>query len=417
MGIWLLLASPIVLGQQSPTGNRGETGGAVETLRILIASIDSNNTTLKAIKLGVDAQKMENRTGLNPDDPKVGVNYLRPNPRLSDHRFDFGISQEFEFPTVYGHRRKVAGRQNEALDLEYELQRREILIQAIRVWLQWVYYGQFGSLLQLQHDHARQIADSYQRAFEAGQINILERNKARIHAATTRKAFDFNEIERQSAHDQLIQLNGGLPLPELDSNGSIASANAFMNWELPANVESWLALIQGRSILLDALEKEVEVARSREKLAGAMQLPNLEIGFMREQDIEVDFRGFTFGVSIPLWQHRNRVRQARLQTTAQESQLSNSNGQFELEQRNLFRKAQALKIQLDELHAVLDDTKGPELIRRALDLGEITLVEYLVEQEMYYGLMESLLQTELEYQLVQVDMRKWLAGSGIEFLQ
>lgn len=397
--LYLWVVAPVALAQQwtAPAG-----------LNSLIASIDSNNTTLKALRSGVTAQKMENRTDLNPPDPTVGVNYLRPNPRVSDRRLDFSISQEFEFPTVYGLRRQVANRQNEALDITFQLQRQEILEEAVRTWLQWLYYQEYRSILQLQNRHAQQIATSYQRAFDAGQINILDRNKARLHAVMAQKAYDLNEIEIKSTYDQLQRLNGGKSLSGLGLDPDAQTTQHFPNWEVPGEIDTWLAHIQGKSMLVNAIEKDLEVARTQEKLATAMQLPNLEIGFMREQDIEVDFRGVTLGVSIPLWHHRNRRNHARLQTVAQQNRLFDTSQQFEQEQINLFRKATALKRQLNELRAVLENTSSPELMRKALDLGEITLVDYLVEQQLYYELMETTLQTELEYQFIQAEMWKWL---------
>lgn len=384
------------------------------TIAALWSAIDSNNTALKALRWERDARKSENRTGLYPADPTVGISYLRPNPRLSDRRLDFEISQELEFPTVYGHRKRVARLQNQTVEAIYALERKEILHEAVETWLQWRYHTAYADLLRLQNDHAHQISNAYQRAFDAGQINILERNKARINAINTQKDYDLNAVKRQAIFDRLVTLNGGVPLPELvlqspENNmrtGSRPFGTAFPEWELPASEDLWWNETQAHSLQIDALERKAEVARAQEKLVQAEQLPNLEIGFMREQDIEVDFRGVTFGVSVPLWQHRNRRRQARLQTTAQEHMLLDAAHRFELDQRALFRKAFALKTQLERLQTIRDESTGPDLLRRALDLGEITLVDYLVEQGMYYELMESILQTELEYRLIQAEMYK-----------
>src|SRR5690606_5145685 len=235
-----------------------------------------------------------------------------------------------------------------------------------------------------------------------GKINVLERNKARLHATNANKAVEFNQIELESAWNTLLRLNGGRPfttaLPE----------QYPADWLLPASFEDWFAQVTGRSGLLQALSDELEVSRTRESLAKAMKLPNLSVGFMREQDIEVDFRGVTFGLSIPLWQNQHRSKHARLQTLAQESRIFDAQQQFELERQYLFRKAAALKNQSTELQEILRGSKEPILLRKALELGEINLVDYLVEQSMYYELQEKALQAELEYYQVQAEMRKWL---------
>lgn len=380
----------------------GSPWGTTHPVSGMIAELDRNNTQLQAIQQGIVSEKAGNRVGLNPDDPRVGINYLRPNPRLSDRRLDFEITQELEFPTVYGWRKKVARQQDMVLDQHYLVQRSEIMSLALQTWLEWVYLGEKQQMLRSQQEHADQLATAYQRAFDAGKINVLERNKARLHATNANKAVEFNQIELESAWNTLLRLNGGRPfttaLPE----------QYPADWLLPASFEDWFAQVTGRSGLLQALSDELEVSRTQESLAKAMKLPNLSVGFMREQDIEVDFRGVTFGLSIPLWQNQHRSKHARLQTLAQESRIFDAQQQFELEQQHLFRKAAALKNQSTELQEILRESKEPILLRRALELGEINLVDYLVEQSMYYELQEKALQAELEYYQVQAEMRKWL---------
>lgn len=365
-----------------------------------IAALDSNNTSLQALRQVLIAQKAGNRVGLNPADPEVGISYLRPNPRLSDRRLDFEISQELEFPTVYGHRRKVADQLDESLDWQYRLERNEVLSQALQIWVDWQYYHRNREVLELQMVHATQISQAFQRAFEAGEINILDRNKSKIHALNASKSFELNEIELQSALHELTSMNGGRPIGTLPV--------FWPNWELPEHFEDWQAYTESQSVLLQTMQQDLSTQQAQEKLARSMLLPNLHVGFMREQDIEVDFRGVTFGMSIPLWQHRNRSKQARLQTRAQESLLYHTSNQQELEQRRLFLKAKTLKTQTDELKTIVRENSSPELLRKALDMGEITLVEYLVELSMYYELMEKALQAEREYLSVQVQLRKWL---------
>lgn len=297
---------------------------------------------------------------------------------------------------------KVARQQDVALDGHYLVQRSEIVGLALQTWLEWVYLGEKQQMLRARQEHAGQLAAAYQRAFDAGRINVLERNKARIHATNADKAVEFNGIELESAWNTLIRLNGGHPI------AAALPEQYPADWLLPASFEDWFAQVNGRSGLLQALSDELEVSRTQESLAKAMKLPHLSVGFMREQDIEVDFRGVTFGLSIPLWQNQHRSKQARLQTLAKESRILDAQQQFELEQQHLFRKAAALKNQLRELQEILRESKEPTLLRQALELGEINLVDYLVEQSMYYELQEKALQAELDYYQVQAEMRKWL---------
>lgn len=371
-----------------------------QELRNMIAELERNNTSLHALENSITAEKMSNRIGLNPEDPEIGINYLKPNPRLADHRLDYSITQELEFPTVYSWRRKIAGGLDKVLDHQYQVQRSQLISQILQTWLDWVYHKEIDNVLENQHSHAQQLVDAYQRSFQAGSISILERNKARIHAVNVQKSLELNRIELTAASNQLLRLNGGQPL--------VALPAAYPSWTLPASLQDWLQEASGQQAGLQLLSAELEVHQQEQSLAGAMQLPNLSIGYMREQDIEVDFRGLTLGMSVPLWHNRNRTRHSRLQQQAQESLIIDAQQQFELELQHQYQKAHALAQQIDELRSILEDSREPTLLRQALDLGQINLVDYLMELSMYYDLQEKQLQAEREYYLVQADMRKWL---------
>jgi len=369
-------------------------------IKNMIAELERNNTHLQAIHHAVNAEKAGNRIGLTPDDPQVGVNYLKPHPRLADHRLDYSITQELEFPTVYGWRKKVAQAKDAVLDQEVLMSRSELVGMVLQNWLLWVYHREYQQLLKAQSQHATQLAGAYQRAFEAGSIGVLDRNKARIHAANLQKSFELHGIELSWSWNQLIRLNGGQAFSQLPTH--------YPDWGVPISFEVWMADISNKPAALQAMRAQLDVHQDEQRLASAMRLPHLSVGYMREQDIEVDFRGVTFGLSLPLWQNKNRSKHARLQSQAQESMLIDAQSQFEMEQQHLFQKAQSLHKHRLELKKLLTDSTEPTLLQKALELGEITLVEYLVEQSLYFELNEKLLKAELDYYQTLAQMRQWL---------
>ncbi|HLW51158.1 MAG TPA: TolC family protein [Sphingobacteriaceae bacterium] len=369
-------------------------------IKNMIAELERNNTHLQAIQHAVNAEKAGNRIGLNPDDPQIGINYLKPHPRLADHRLDYSITQELEFPTVYGWRKKVAQGKDAVLDQQLLMSRSEVVGLTLQNWLQWVYHREYQQLLKVQSQHATQLAEAYQRAFEAGSISVLDRNKARIHAANLQKSFELQGIELSASWNQLIRLNGGQAFSQLPTH--------YPDWVLPISFEVWISEISKKPAALQAMHAQLDVHKDEQRLAAAMRLPHLSVGYMREQDIEVDFRGVTFGLSLPLWQNKNRSKHARLQSQAQESMLIDAQSQFEMEQQHLLQKAQLLQKHSLELRQLLNDSTEPALLQKALELGEITLVEYLVEQSLYYELNEKLLNTELDYYQTLAQMWQWL---------
>ena len=78
----------------------------------VLQQIEANNTALAALREQIESQKIGNRTGIYLSNPEVEFNYLWGNPKVMGKRTDFAVSQSFDFPTAYGHRRNIADLQS-----------------------------------------------------------------------------------------------------------------------------------------------------------------------------------------------------------------------------------------------------------------------------------------------------------------
>ncbi|MGI6134811.1 MAG: transporter, partial [Petrimonas mucosa] len=98
-----------------------------ERYAAILQDIEANNTTLAALREETNAQMLGNRTGITLPDPEAEFNYLWGNPSLIGNRTDFSVTQSFDFPTAYHHRREIAGMQNRNAELRYKAQRIRLL--------------------------------------------------------------------------------------------------------------------------------------------------------------------------------------------------------------------------------------------------------------------------------------------------
>jgi cobalt-zinc-cadmium efflux system outer membrane protein len=383
----LTMAGPVKSQQNNP--QTIQSGGA-SSIDHMIQTMLTNNPRLSAVKHFLEAEKMDNLVGLTPSDPVVSVNYLKPNPRIRNQRFDYEISQEFDFPTVYGRKKTVAKYKNAGIDYEFSIARQEMVHEILQTWLSAVYFKKRVEHFDQQWLHADRLAKANQDAFHLGQASVLDRNKAQLFAAQIKKEVDFSMIEVQTAENKLFQLNGGKAIANLPTEYP-------MDWKVATTFEDWYQLNVLKSGLLMQVQNEVEVSKANEKLAQAKWLPSFQVGFMREQDIEVDFKGVTLGMTIPLWQNKNVTNQARSQRLAAESNLKEEQLMVYLSYQQAFEKAKAWEKQLNEIKTILSDSTNPDLLKKAFDLGEMTLVEYMVELGMYYDLQEKYLEAEFAY--------------------
>jgi outer membrane protein TolC len=356
----------------------------------VLLSVEQNNTTLKALKEDIEAQKLENKTGIYLPNPEVEFNYLWGNPANIGNRNDISIRQTFDFPTVSGMKKRISDKRNNLLELQYKAEKLNILSQAKQYCLYLIYYNALKRELDLRLEHAATLADGYKSRLDNGDANILEYNKAQLNLATVKGEILNVETERKSILSELKRLNGGVAVPV---NGS-----EYQSTVLPDNFDEWFAQAEQKSPVLEYVKQEVEIAKNQIALNKAMSLPNISAGFMREKVVGETYQGISLGISIPLWENKNKVRQAKAALKASEAKQADSRIQFYEYLKNLYEKAKGLGVTADEYRKSLSSLNSTGLLKKALEAGEISLLDYIIETGLYYNTVNLKLEAEREFQ-------------------
>ncbi|MGL5228345.1 MAG: TolC family protein, partial [Bacteroidales bacterium] len=66
--------------------------------------------------------------------------------------------------------------------------------------------------------------------------------------------------------------------------------------------------------------------------------------------------------------------------------------------QTLYNRTSGLKNVADNYRAALSSANNSILLKKALDAGEISLLDYIVEIGLYYNTINQALQAELDYQ-------------------
>jgi outer membrane protein TolC len=378
------------------------TGNAIfaqNSIDNVLNGIEQNNTVLKALKETVEAQKLENATGIYLPNPEVEFNYLWGNPNNIGNRNDISVRQTFDFPTVTGMKKKISGQRNILLELQYRAERMDVLLQARKQCLDLIYYNALKQELVRRLEHAVTLADGYKTRLDNGDANILEYNKAQLNLATVKGEMASVETERQSILAELRRLNGGVDVALNDSEYEAVT--------LPVDFDEWFAQIAQSNPTLEYVRQEVEIAKSRIALNKAMSLPVFSAGFMREKVVGEAYQGISFSVSIPLWENKNRTRQARAALKADEAKQIDIRLQFCEYLRNLYERTKNLQSTTLEYSQSLSSLDNTTLLKKALDAGEISLLDYIVELGLYYNTINLKLNAEREFQKTLAEMMKF----------
>ncbi|MCF8372187.1 MAG: TolC family protein [Bacteroidales bacterium] len=354
----------------------------------IISEIEKNNTTLSALQKSMEAEKLNNKTGIYLQNPEVEFNYLWGNPSGIGNRTDFGISQSFDFPTVYKYQNQISDIRNNQVDLEYQKQRKAIMFQVRSLCYDLIYANAMYVELSKRVDHAQSIASSYKSKFDVGESNIIEFNKAQLNLLNTTKQLESVEIERETLIAELCLLNGGEPVEFNESE--------FTMPLVPSDFEQWYAQAEQNNPVINWLKQEVELSNKQLKLNRAKSYPKLQAGYMSEKVVGEQFQGVTVGLSIPLWENKNSVKYARANSLAIESITTDTKLQFYNQLKALHAKAVALQKNASDYRTNLLLYNSSDLLKKALDQGEISLIDYMMELSIYYESVSNLLEMERE---------------------
>ncbi len=363
---------------------------AQNNMGTVLSAIEENNTTLKALRETADAQKLGNRTGIYPANPEVGFNYLWGKPGEIGNRTDISVTQSFDIPTLLGMRGRVANEQNSLVDLQYKADRMGIMLEAKQYCIDLIYYNALRRELDVRLRHAQTIAEGYRSRMESGDANRLEYNKVQMNLSTVQGEISRIEVERNALLSQLKRLNGGIDV--------MLDAYRYEGISLPANFEDWFADAAEKNPALEYARQEIEVGKKQLSLSRAASLPTFSAGYMSEKVVGQRFQGVTVGMSIPLWENKNRVRQARASITAAQSRELDSRQQFYNQLKILYNRTAGLRLMAERYRQSLADVNNTDLLKKALDAGEISLLDYILEIGLYYNTINLTLEAERDYQ-------------------
>ena len=372
-------------------------GMQAQSIDHVLQSIEQNNKELQSQVQLNNAQKMENRTANNLPDPTVSYSSFYKNGAGPGHGTEFVASQGFDFPTQYITRNRQADLANEALSKEQLAIRRDILLKAKILCLDLILLNQEKALMDIRKQNTDELEALYTKRLEAGDANILEVNKIKMERMNVQTEAAQNHASHRTALQSLLAMNGNLPLEFAESNypqvKEILDFNTLRDEVIASDLD-----LQALSYATKAAEKQVSVNKQD-------WLPKLEAGFRRNTDTEMSMNGFVVGGSIPLFSNRKKVQIAKAQALS--AQLMQENARLEAENNlmALFNEMQQLKEAMSAYDVPLLQ-KSLELLKQALQEGQISLIEYFVEAESVYKNLQARMQLENQYQKVMANIYK-----------
>ena len=352
----------------------------------VLHEIAENNKKLQAYSLLIESRHLDMKTENNLPDPQTDVYYLPWGNNSGGNYTEVQVSQSLEFPTVYGARDKLFDQQREKMQVEYQALRQEILLEAKKHLLEIIFLNKKLAVEEKRAQNARQVYDQIQELYENEEVGRLELNKAKV--AWMQEQFRIQQIESQKRNELVIlkELNGGneVAFNASDYDRSLAVEPLDSLWKNKLLEDPNLAV----------LNHQEEVARQQVKLSKNQALPDLMAGFNYQEAPNSSFSGLYAGISIPLWNSRNKVKASNAKVQYQESYSKAQTMKAFARLQNQYNEYHRLLSKFNGYQSTLEDLQSEALLLEAYRLGEISFIEYFMELQFYRQAFDSMLQVE-----------------------
>ncbi len=326
----------------------------------VISAALQNHPLAKAAAFNVQAKKHGEKSAVNIPNPEI--NTESPTGDF----YTIGITQTFEFPTVYA-RQKQAAKTETSLEKTGQLVQANDLRYQVRALYLEAQLAVFQAQQWVQRDSFYQaMATSANRQFSAGEIDFLQKTLLENEAGKVRLERLGMDLKVAAARQQLVTFTG------LNDLGNLAPLLADT-----AGLNAAQSLADNPSLRFQ--QQSVQRAAQQIDLAKSRALPNFSLGYLNQaaQNSPIDYR-FRASIGVPLWagQYQGEIKAAQAERSAAQARSEAESQSLAMQQqRSRVEALMALaQVQFYENEAL---PRSRALISAAMRMQEAGQIDYI----------------------------------------
>jgi outer membrane protein TolC len=369
-----------------------------KSINELLNEIEQNNTELKGYQSFIESRQLENKSDNNLPDPELSGYYLPYGDNTTETYLEYQISQSFEFPSVYEARRKWNDLKTQQLQATYAKKRQELLLNAKILLIDMAFLQKQKLIENERRIQNKQVFDQIQALFNKEQIGILDLNKAKI--AWIQEQFIVEQVKRdiQILNAKLETLNGGKTIEVLTSE-------IIVPIEIGTIENLWQEKL-AKEPSLQELKANEAASFQKVKLEKNMILPNVALGYNYQGVSGDNYSGFYGGLSIPLWNSKNKIKAAQANYEYQQSNTEVMTAILYTQFQETYNRYQLMLEKYNEYQITLGNLNSEKLLLKAYMLGEYSFMDYYAELQFYRNASDKMLLMEKELQSLQAQLLK-----------
>lgn len=361
-----------------------------DDMTTFFSTIEQNNPRLKALrqsnKASIAEGKAQNTIG------ETSVEYTPFFQKGADGiaSSELIVAQEFDFPTLYAARNKSIGIQQDVLDIEYLMARRDVFIEAANCYYDLMAALANGRLLKNRLAATDSLLSICNKRMKLGDATIMDNNRIRM--------------EKMNILADLAQNEGIIARLRLDIERQ-GMPSADISQLTSTNIPTASIAIPSATTLEDEYIARMKASDDQQiKIAKQEWLPRLTLGYRRNTELrEFAFNGVLVGVSMPIFSNSKKVKAARMRKEASLLEQDNIRKEAASRLQSLTAEAEALSSQLSAYDPALMEQTLHTLMR-AVNAGQLPIIDYYTEADRVYAAQQNLLSVQSSYNKVITEL-------------
>lgn len=367
----------------------------------VLSTIVSNNLELKNTIAVDQASIAEMKAENTLEAPEFTYENLFGAKGVGDKR-NFSLSQSFDWPGVYAARNQAVKKSESAMQYLRESGMLDVR-QAVRVALiDMINIRQRIATTRKICDGLATMADYYKKAVEEGNETRLDYNKAVVEHINAVRELKTLNADSSVIAATLRDLNGGNEVGELIARIGMSYPRTDLTALMP-NRDN----IRAKDPAVAASRAAVEAQKALVKVEKRSLLPGFSVAYLHEWEMGDNFNGFSVSVTLPFLTGRSKVKAASMRLASQTLEEEMALIKVYSEMQADYETALELRELLREYRGVMSDDSTFELLRKALDAGQINFLTYMQELNYFLAARRDFLEAHYRYHLAVARLQRY----------
>lgn len=366
-----------------------------------VEQIVSASPKVRSVTMSATSEQLQARMSNMLSDPEVEGGYQWGRKDVGN-KWEVSVTQSFDWPGVYRARAKSVGYQSEALAALIQDTENDVRAEAAVTLIDYVWAVKRVHVAENILQQMQALEESYQKAFQHGETTILEVNKTkltRIEASRNHTgALSYLNAVRESARAMA---------PAIDMDSLLMCITDFPAQQL-FTLQQYRDAVTDRDPALRSLSLAADASVSEVTVARRSLMPGFRVGYSHICELGDHFNGISFGLNLPVFSSRKKVSAAAASAQAAGMEYSIARAESMARVYSQVAQAEALAGEIDSYGAVATDQRPVQLLRKALDGGEINLLTYLQEIAYFNDAAMNYLDLQKEYHTVLAGLNRYM---------